>query len=598
MNNYNIQIDLTRDSLFDEYGLQRLKDGYMLASEESPQERFAYVANQFSSNEEHAQRMYDYMRKHWWSNSTPILSFGRTKHGLPISCFLPFIPDTAVGLVSASSESRWLSMFGGGIGLGIGIRSSDNKSTGVIPHLKTYDADTLAYRQGDTRRGSIAAYLDISHPDILEFIKMRKTTSGDPDRKCPNLNHGVNISDAFMEIIEKSMYEKEVDDSWPLIDPNTKEVKSTISAKELWEELLELRLHTGEPYLHFIDTSNKQLPKEQKNLDLSIKQSNLCTEIILPTDSQRTAVCCLGSINLEYYDDWKDHSEQFLRDSVEFLDNVLDYFIENAPDEIIRAVYSAYRERSIGIGALGWHALLQKKNIPFESSIAVSLNKKIFKDLKEQGEKATTILGELRGNAPDFDDGNGVGYRRNMHLFAIAPNASSSIIMGNTSPSVEPFRANAFKQSSQTGINIHKNKYLKQVLQSEEKDTDEIWSSILKNQGSVQHLDFLSDWDKDVFKTFEEIDQKWIIQHAGDRQEYIDQAQSINLAFAPDTDWKSLHEPHFLAWKQGLKTLYYCRSRNIIKADNVGDKTTRKEIEVPVVQNEDKYILSECIACE
>jgi ribonucleoside-diphosphate reductase alpha chain len=371
----------------------------MREDEVSPQERFAYVSKMFSSNQEHAQRLYDYASKHWLSYSTPILSFGRSKRGLPISCFLPYLEDSAEGLVDTLSEVNWLSMLGGGVGIGLGIRAADDKSVGIMPHLRTYDASSLAYRQGSTRRGSYAAYLNISHPDILLFLEMRKPT-GDPNMRTLNLHHGINITDDFMKIIEACMIDPSASDDWPLIDPASKVVKDVVSARELWQRIIETRMLTGEPYIHFIDTSNKKMPEFQKKIGLSIKQSNLCSEIILATDGDRTAVCCLSSTNLEYYDDWK-HDKMFLKDVAEMLDNVLQYFIDHAPESIARAKFSAMRERSIGIGALGWHALLQKKNIPWESAIATALNKSIFSKIRSQLDEANRVLGLERGEAPD-----------------------------------------------------------------------------------------------------------------------------------------------------------------------------------------------------
>jgi len=396
---HGITVDYTKDNLFDELGKIRLKESYMREDETSPQERFAYVSSKFGSNPEHAQRLYDYASKHWLSYSTPILSFGRSKRGLPISCFLNYIEDTAEGLVDNLSETNWLSMLGGGVGIGFGIRSADDKSTGVMPHLKIYDASSLAYRQGRTRRGSYAAYLDISHPDIISFLEMRKPT-GDQNMRTLNMHHGINIPDSFMHIIEKCMLDHEADDSWDLIDPASNEIRETVSAKELWQRILEMRMQTGEPYLHFIDHSNAALPQWLKDKGLKVHQSNLCSEIILPTNEKRTAVCCLSSLNLEYYDDWKDNS-LFLRDVAEMLDNVLQYFIDHAPKPIARAKYSAMRERSIGIGALGWHALLQRKNLPWESAMAVGLNKQIFSTIRGKLDEANKQLGLERGEAPD-----------------------------------------------------------------------------------------------------------------------------------------------------------------------------------------------------
>jgi len=407
----SIRVDYSRDNLFDELGLKRLKESYMKDEEKSPQERFAYVSLAFGSNSEHAQRLYEYSSKHWLSYSTPILSFGRSKRGLPVSCFLPFLDDSAEGLVDTLSEVNWLSMLGGGVGIGIGIRSADDKSVGVMPHLRTYDASSLAYRQGRTRRGSYAAYLDISHPDILLFLDMRKPT-GDPNMRALNLHHGINITDDFMHIIEKCMIDPKADDTFELKDPHDGATREKISARELWQRILELRMQTGEPYIHFLSTSNKAMPEFQKKLGLSIKQSNLCSEIILPTDKDRTAVCCLSSLNLEYFDDWKSN-KMFIKDVAEMLDNVLEYFINNAPLQVSRAIYSARQERSIGVGALGFHAYLQRNGVPFESALAVSKNKQIFKHIKERLDNANTELGKERGEAPDvqstieiFDEDN------------------------------------------------------------------------------------------------------------------------------------------------------------------------------------------------
>lgn len=592
---HGVKVDYSRDQLFDALGFKRLKESYMLAHEVSPQERFAFVSSKFASNPEHAQRLYEYSSKHWLSYATPILSFGRTKKGLPISCFLNYMDDSSEGLIDTLSETNWLSMLGGGVGIGLGIRSSDEKSTGIMPHLKIYDASCLAYRQGTTRRGSYAAYLDISHPDVIQFLEMRKPT-GDPNVRCLNLHHGINITDEFMQIIEKSMLDKDFDDSWNLIDPASKIVREVVSAKDLWMRLIELRMMTGEPYIHFIDASNRALPKFLKDRGLKIHQSNLCSEILLPTDKKRTAVCCLSSVNLEHYDEWKD-DKLFLRDIAEMLDNVLQYFIDNAPSEIKRAKYSAMRERSIGIGALGFHAYLQKNGIPFESALAKSANMRIFSTIKAQLDKANLALGKERGEAPDAE---GTG-RRFSHMQAIAPNASSSIIMGNTSPSVEPYRANAYRQDTLSGAHFTKNKFLDKVIREAcEADSklsyDEVWSSIIANDGSVQHLDWMDDYTKDVFKTSMEIDQRWVVEHAADRQQFIDQGQSINLFFRPDANIKYLHAVHFMAWKLGLKTLYYCRSEKIGKADKVSKRIERQIIkEIDLVAIIDG---NECLACE
>lgn len=965
-----IEIDYSRDSMFDELGLKRLRESYMKDDEGSPQERFAFVSKSFGSNIEHSQRLYEYSSKHWLSYSTPILSYGRTKYGLPISCFLSWIPDTAKGLVDTLSETNWLSMLGGGVGLGFGIRSASDKSTGVMPHLKTYDASSLAYKQGNTRRGSYAAYLDISHPDIMMFLDIRKPT-GDQNMRCLNLHHGINIPDSFMDIIERSMVDPATDDSWELKDPHNGNVKEVVSAKEIWQKIIELRVQTGEPYLHFIDTSNRELPDFLKRRGLKIRQSNLCVsgdqrvptsmgimtakelyengselilasndgpvkstpmklverdaetfkvslengmthtitkyhkllsrsgrssvikslsdlsvgdyiavqtnegvfgsvdmqreafllgmyhgdgtqsnscktihfdiwendfdlskeiescidyiyqkyglnisnsgknqfnsgfkryyktprftncytkfsnvkkkrlsssrlsevlefkkgfipswiwsgtketqwsyirgllytdgtafmskskgnpiqisiasidkshlkeiqiilanlgiqtsirilrssglrklpdgkggfrdystqdcyriiignkndaikienftnfltrknilienkayrdntkkfykissiesvgkqdvycvgvhtdqhlwicngvvthncaEILLPTSEDRTAVCCLSSLNIEKYDEWKDDN-LFLKDVAEMLDNVLSIFISNAPQEISRAKFSATRERSIGVGALGFHAYLQKNNIPFESALAKSANIRIFKKIRNGLESASEELARERGEAPDAE---GTGKRFSL-LMAVAPNASSSILMGNTSPSIEPFKANCYRQDTLSGAYMNKNKYLDMIIKSKSEenkklDYGEIWSSIISNNGSVQHLDILDDWQKSVFKTAIEIDQRWIIEHASDRQQFIDQGQSINLFFKPDSNIKYLHATHFLAWKKGLKTLYYCRSEKIIKADKVSQKIERNIIdEIDITKIVDGV---DCLACE
>jgi len=596
---HGITVDYSRDKLFDELGIKRLKESYMKDDEISPQERFAFVSKAFGSNPEHSQRLYDYASKHWLSYSTPILSYGRSSRGLPISCFLPYLHDSAKGLVDCLAEVNWLSMVGGGVGIGVGIRSSDDKSVGVMPHLRTYDASSLAYRQGSTRRGSYAAYLDINHPDIISFLEMRKPT-GDPNLRTMNLHHGINITDDFMQIIERCMLDKNADDSWELKDPQSKVVREVVSAKELWQRILDTRMQTGEPYLHFIDASNRGLPDFQKKMGLSVKQSNLCSEIILATDEYRTAVCCLSSGNLEYFDEWKDN-ELFLHDVAEMLDNVLQYFIDNAPEHVSRAIHSAKRERSIGFGALGFHAYLQKNNLAWESALAKSANYRIFKHIRTKLDEANLALGKTRGEAPDAV---GTG-QRFAHVMAIAPNASSSIIMGNTSPSVEPYRANAYRQDTLSGSSLNKNKWLDRVIQNylagdgetiSTNDYNDIWSSIIANDGSVQHLTWMDDWNKDVFKTSMEINQRWVIELAADRQQYIDQAQSLNLFFRPDVNVKYLHAVHFQAWKQGLKTLYYCRSEKIGKADKVSKRIEReiiKELNMTALIDGDT-----CLACE
>jgi ribonucleoside-diphosphate reductase alpha chain len=592
MTKFKVAIDLSRDSLFDELGIQRLRESYMKDEEVSPQERFAYVSESFASNQEHAQRLYNYSSKHWLSYSTPILSFGRSKRGFPISCFLNYMDDSAEGLVDNLSETNWLSMYGGGVGVHVGIRNGDDKSTGVMPHLKIYDASSLAYRQGRTRRGSYAAYLDIHHPDIIQFLEMRKPT-GDQNVRTLNLHHGINITDEFMTIIEKAMKDPDFDDSFQLKNPSSGEVVETVSAKYLWQKILDLRMQTGEPYLVFIDTANKAMPKWLSDKGLKINGSNLCTEIFLPTNEKRTAVCCLSSLNLEYYDDWKD-DKQFILDVMEMLDNVLQYFIDKAPSTIARAKYSAMMERSIGVGTLGFHAFLQKKGVAIDGVMAKSFNNEIFKHIHASCLLADSVLEQQRGSC--IDAGHGNINRRFSHHTAIAPNASSSLIMGNTSPSVEPYRANVFRQDTLSGSFVYKNRFLKAQLAALGMDDDDVWASIISNEGSVQHLN-ISDQLKEVFKTAMEIDQRWLVELAADRQKYIDQGQSINLFFHANVSIKYLHAIHFLAWKSGLKSLYYLRSEKVRKADKVGAQIKRQRIEDDI----DLKQVAEgetCLACE
>lgn len=588
-----VQIDQSRDALFDELGLMRLRESYMRADEKSPQERFKFVAETFGSNPEHAARIYEYASRHWLAFATPILAFGRTGRGLPVSCYLSYMDDSAEGLIETLSEVNRLSMLGGGVGIHVGIRSADEKSVGVMPHLKVYDASCLAYRQGSTRRGSYAAFLSIDHPDIIPFIEMRKPT-GDQNLKALNLHHGVNITDAFMEKIEASMRDADADDSWDLRHPTTGEVVATVSARDLWQRLLEMRMHTGEPYLIFTDTANRALPSWLKDKGLSIHGSNLCTEIFLPTSKDRTAVCCLSSVNLEYYDEWRGN-EQFIDDAMEFLDNVLQYFIEHAPDGIRRARYSAMRERSVGLGAMGFHAYLQKRGIAFESAAAKFTNRDMFRHIAAAVEKADARLCAERGPCPDAAD-SGV-MRRFSHRMAVAPNASSSLIMGGTSPSIEPYRANIYRQDTISGAYIVKNRFLKAELAKRGLDTDDVWADIIAHDGSVQHREDLPKEVRDVFKTAIELDQRWIIELAADRQAFIDQGQSVNLFFPPDVSIAYLHACHFSAWKKGLKSLYYNRSDKLRKADRVGVQVERRRIEdqisMQAVANN-----TTCLACE
>ena len=588
-----VTTDPARDALFDELGLMRLRESYMKAGEQSPQERFRFVAEQFGSNPAHAKRIYDYASRHWLSFSTPILAFGRAKKGLPVSCYLTYMDDSAEGLVDTLSEVNWLSMLGGGVGIHVGIRSADDKSVGVMPHLRVYDAACLAYRQGSTRRGSYAAFLSIDHPDIIPFIEMRKPT-GDQNLKALNLHHGVNISDAFMEKIEASMRDADADDAWDLRHPATGRVVATVSARDLWQRILEMRMQTGEPYLVFQDTAERALPSWLKDKGLRINGSNLCTEIFLPTSKDRTAVCCLSSLNLEYFDEWRNHPD-FISDALEFLDNVLQYFIEHAPDTIARARRSAERERSVGLGALGFHAYLQKKGIPFESVVAKVTNRAIFRHIHEACAEADAKLCAERGPCPDAAD-SGV-MRRFSHWTAVAPNASSSLIMGGTSPSIEPYRANIYRQDTLSGAYIMKNRFLKAALAERGLDTDEVWADIIAHDGSVQHRTDLPQAVRDVFKTATEIDQRWIVELAADRQAFIDQGQSVNLFFPPDVSVAYLHACHFTAWKLGLKSLYYNRSDKLRKADRVGVQVERRRIE-DEINMQAVADGTTCLACE
>ena len=588
-----MQLNYSRDKYLSEFSIKTLEDRYLVGDEKSPQDAFARAALSFSDNEEHAQRLYDYASKLWFMFSTPVLSNGGTKRGLPISCFLNYVDDSREGITSHYTENAFLSSVGGGVGgCWSGVRSVGSKtsngseSTGVIPFMKVVDAEMLAFSQGVTRRGSYAAYLDISHPEIEEFLDIRKPTGGDINRKSTNLHHGVVISDDFMTIIENATKIEGYDDSWDLIDPHSGTIVKTVSAKTLWVKLIQNRVETGEPYIMFGDTVDESVPEFQRQLGLKVHQSNLCSEITLPTDKDRTAVCCLSSVNLEEYDEWKDN-DQFIPDLIRMLDNVLEYFINSAPDQLSRAKYSAMRERSLGLGAMGFHAYLQRHNTPFESAMATGRNKMMFQRIKSEAVRATRQLAEERGECPD---GKGYGVR-NAHLLAIAPNASSSIICGNTSPSIEPYRANAFTQKTKTGSSLLKNEYLENILQDLGEDTDEVWKSIVTNSGSVQHLDFLDDWTKDVFKTAVEIDQRWIIEMAAERQEHICQSQSLNVFFPADVSKQELHAIHMMAWKRGVKTLYYLRSEAIKRAETVSDEVLRQRI----FESMDE---EGCLACE
>lgn len=582
-------MDYSRDELLTSFGKTTLHDRYLLPTESSPQDAFMRAAKAFSDNDEMAERIYNYSSKLWFMYATPILTNGGTKRGLPISCFLNYVPDSREGLTGHYTENAWLASVGGGVGGYWGHIRSDgtgtsngSQSSGSIPFLHIVDSEMLAFSQGKTRRGSYAAYMDVSHPEIIEFLDMRKPSGGDVHRKCLNLHHGINISNDFMELIENCIKESTYDDSWNLIDPHTNKVVKTVSARELWQRILENRVATGEPYIMFSDTVNEGLPEAQKELGLKVHHSNLCTEITLPTDDNRTAVCCLSSVNLEKYDEWKK-DPMFIPDLIHFLDNVLQHFIDNAPDTLYKAKFSAVNERSLGLGAMGFHSYLQSKGIPFESALAKSKNMQMFKHIKDQAVQESKRLAIKKGEAPDMA-GTGM---RNAHLLAIAPNASSSIICGTTSPSIEPYRANAYVQKTMSGSFLVKNKHLEKLLESKGMNDEKTWKKILANRGSVLELKGLTDYEKDTFKTAIEINQQWIIEHAADRQEFICQGQSVNVFVPADVHIRELHDIHMLAWKRKLKTLYYCRSEAIKRAELVSQK-----IERTIIPD------GECLACE
>ena len=589
----SVEIDFKRDRYLSEFSIKTLQDRYLVNGEGSPQQAFARAAEAFADDDAHAQRLYDYASKLWFMFSTPILSNGGTKRGLPISCFLNYVDDSRRGITDHYTENAFLSSVGGGVGgywgdiRSVGSKTSNgSESTGVIPFMKVVDAEMLAFSQGVTRRGSYAAYLPMNHPEIEEFLDVRKPTGGDINRKSTNLHHGVVIPDTFMELIENATKQSGFDDSWDLVDPNSGRVTKTVSAKTLWVKLIQNRVETGEPYIMFGDTVQEALPQCQKDLGLQVHQSNLCSEITLVTSEDRTAVCCLSSVNLEEYDEWSN-DPQFIPDLVRMLDNVISHFIFHAPNELEKARFSAQRERSIGLGAMGFHAYLQRHNIPFESAMAKGRNMAMFWHIKSAAETASRTLAVERGEAPDA---KGTGMR-NCHLLAVAPNASSSIICGNTSPSIEPYRANAYSQKTKSGTSLQKNEYLEDLLRDLEMDTDDVWKSIVTNGGSVAHLDFLDDWTKDVFKTAVEIDQRWVIDMAADRQKHICQSQSLNVFFPSDVSKQELHAVHMAAWKKKVKTLYYLRSEAYKRAETVSDEALRQRIFDSMDENE-------CLACE
>jgi len=591
-----IKIDRSKDEKLTDFGKATLSDRY-LGQDESYQDLFARVASIYADNNLHAQRIYNYISNLWFMPATPILSNGGTERGLPISCFLNEAGDSLDGILDLWNENVWLAAKGGGIGSYWGnLRSIGEKigkvgkTSGIIPFIKVMDSLTMAISQGSLRRGSAACYLPIDHPEIEEFIEMRRPTGGDPNRKSLNLHHGVLVSDAFMRAVE-------TDDQWTLKSPKNGIVQSTVSARNLWIRLLTARVETGEPYIIFIDTVNRLIPQHHKLAGLNVKTSNLCSEITLPTGidkdgKDRTAVCCLSSLNLEKYDEWKDN-KNFINDVMRFLDNVLNDFIEKAPDSFKDAKYSAIRERSVGLGVMGLHSYFQKNMIPLESIMSKVWNNKIFKNIQEKVDEASIILAEEKGSCPDAEE---YGFNeRFSNKTAIAPTASISIICGGASPGVEPVAANSYTHKTLSGSYNVRNRYLKKVLEKYGKNNEEIWSTITTNQGSVEHLDFLTRNEKDVFKTAFELDQKWIVELGADRTPYISQAQSINIFLPADVHKKELHQVHFQAWKKGLKSLYYCRSKSIQRAENVNNGLSTKTTIAGTKEDQDN---EECLSCQ
>jgi ribonucleoside-diphosphate reductase alpha chain len=603
-----VTIDRRRDGNLTEFGKATLSDRYLLP-DESYQDLFARVAMHFADDSAHAQRLYGYMSSLWFMPSTPILSNGGTRRGLPISCFLNEATDSLRGIVDLWNENVWLAARGGGIGSYWGnLRSIgekvglNGKTSGVVPFIRVMDSLTLAISQGSLRRGSAAVYIPIDHPEIEEFIEIRRPTGGDPNRKALNLHHGILISDAFMRAVE-------ADEEWALVSPKDKAVQRKVRARDLWIRMLTARVETGEPYMIFIDHVNRAIPEHHKLAGLYVKTSNLCTEITLPTGLdkdgvQRTAVCCITSLNLERYEEWES-DPRFIEDIMRFLDNVLQDFIDNAQDDFERATYSAMRERSVGLGVMGFHSFLQKMRIPMEGVMAKVWNKRMFRHIRTQADAASRTLAEERGACPDAAD-YGI-MERFSNKMAVAPTASVSIICGGASPGIEPNAANSYTHKTLSGSYNVRNKYLKDLLAEKDRDNAETWSSITTNEGSVQHLDFLSDEEKAVFRTAFEIDQRWIVEHAADRAPYICQAQSVNVFLPADIHKRDLHQIHFQAWKKGVKSLYYCRSKSIQRAEVVANAVNGKHATVPLlgkVNGGDQRTANspidyeECLACQ
>jgi ribonucleoside-diphosphate reductase alpha chain len=606
MSTYKVVTDKNNDGRLSDFGKAVLADRYLLEGE-TFQDLFARVAAYYGDDPEHSQRIYNYISNLWFMPATPILSNGGTKRGLPISCFLNEADDSLEGIVDIWNENVWLAARGGGIGTNwsklrsIGEKVRGNGQTsGIIPFICVQDSLTLAISQGSLRRGSSAVYLSVDHPEIEEFVDLRRPTGGDPNRKALNIHHGVVIPDAFMHAVEK-------DGEWDLKSPKDGKVISTIRARDLWIKILTARIETGEPYLLFIDSVNGAIPEHHKKLGLNVKTSNLCSEITLPTGTdhlgnERTAVCCLSSVNLEHFEEWKN-DPLFIKDVMRFLDNVLQDFIDNAPPSMSRAAYSAMRERSVGLGVMGFHSFLQSKMIPIESVMAKVWNKKIFEHIKKEADESSRILAEEKGPCPDAAEVGAM--ERFSNKIAIAPTASISIIAGNSSPGIEPYAANCFTQKTLSGSFAVRNKHLDKLLSEKGMNNDQVWSSITTHEGSVQHLEFLTQDEKDVFKTAPELDQRWLIELAADRTKYICQAQSLNIFLPGDVSKKELHQLHFQGWKKGVKSFYYLRSTSIQRADKVSHGVEKFDFEQLVKQsianaesgNNDNYG-DECLACQ
>ncbi|MFL2769673.1 MAG: ribonucleoside-diphosphate reductase subunit alpha [Rhodospirillaceae bacterium] len=595
----SIKVDLSRDALLTDFGKATLEDRYLLPGE-SYQDMFARVSLAYSDDLEHAQRIYDYMSRLWFMPATPVLSNGGSKRGLPISCFLNSVNDDLDGIVDTWTENVWLASNGGGIGtywgrvrsIGEKVKNAGNTS-GIIPFVRVMDSLTLAISQGSLRRGSAAVYLDIHHPEIEEFLEIRKP-SGDFNRKSLNLHHGLNITDKFMEAVRDDV-------PFDLLSPKDGSVRKTVNARELWQKVLELRLQTGEPYIIFSDTVNRQMPKHQRELGLKVTTSNLCSEIMLHTGpdhlgEDRTAVCCLSSVNAERWDEWSK-VEGFLEDVMRFLDNVLQGFIDQAPSSMDRAKYSAIRERSVGLGLMGYHSFLQARSIPFESAMAKSWNVRMFKHMRQGADAASVKLAEERGACPDAAESGLMA--RFSHKMAIAPTASISIICGGVSPCIEPIPANIYTHKTLSGSFTVKNKHLTELLERKGLNNPGTWKSILEHEGSVQHLNGLTDEEKSVFQTAFEIDQRWVVEMASDRTPFVCQGQSINVFLPSDIDKWDLMMLHWKAWESGLKSLYYCRSKSVQRAAFAGVEgdNTRAWPEKELAVNE-RTDYEECLACQ